>query len=75
MQQLDGKHPLVIVQAPGSTAAQLTPYRPALDITGMDVYPVSYPPGIHGGATNKTVTVVGDWARVIAQAAGRSHSG
>ena len=28
------------------------------------------PPGIHGGATNKTVTVVGDWARVIAQAAG-----
>jgi hypothetical protein len=67
---LDGKHPLVIIQAPGSTAAQLTPYRPALDVTGMDVYPVSYPPGIHGGAANKTVTVVGDWARVIAQAAG-----
>jgi len=70
LQALDGKHPLVLVQAPGSTAAQLTPYRPALDVTGMDVYPVSYPPGTHGGATNKTVTVVGDWARVTAQAAG-----
>jgi hypothetical protein len=70
MGQLDGKHPLVLIQAPGSTAAQLTPYRPAFDVTGMDIYPVSYPPGIHGGAKNKTVTVVGDWARVIGQAAG-----
>jgi hypothetical protein len=67
---LDPRHPLVLIQAPGSTAAQLTPYRPAFDLTGMDVYPVSYPPGIHGGATNKAVSVVGDWARVIGAAAG-----
>ena len=67
---LDPRHPLVVIQAPGSTAAQLTPYRPAFDLTGMDVYPVSYPPGIHGGATNKAVSVVGDWARVIGTAAG-----
>ena len=56
-----------MIQAPGSTAAQLTPYRPALDVTGMDIYPVSYPPGVHGGASNKGVSVVGDWARVIAK--------
>ena len=49
VKQLDPRHPLVVIQAPGSTAAQLTPYRPAFDLTGMDVYPVSYPPGIHGG--------------------------
>jgi hypothetical protein len=36
----------------------------------MDIYPVSYPPGIHGGAANKAVSVVGDWARVIGTAAG-----
>ena len=36
----------------------------------MDIYPVSYPPGVHGGATNKAVSVVGDWARVIGTAAG-----
>jgi hypothetical protein len=70
LDQLDARHPLVLIQAPGSTAAQLTPYRPAFDVTGMDIYPVSYPPGIHGGASNKGVTVVGDWADVIAKAAG-----
>ena len=43
LRTLDGTHPLVVIQAPGSTAAQLTPYRPAFDVTGMDVYPVSYP--------------------------------
>ena len=48
MKQLDPRHPIVVIQAPGSTAAQLTPYRPALDVTGMDIYPVSYPPGVHG---------------------------
>ena len=70
MKQLDPRHPLVVIQAPGSTAAQLTPYRPAFDLTGMDIYPVSYPPGVHGGAANKGVSVVGDWARVIGTAAG-----
>jgi hypothetical protein len=70
LRQLDARHPVVVIQAPGSTAAQLTPYRPALDVTGMDIYPVSYPPGVHGGSANKGVSVVGDWARVIASAAG-----
>jgi hypothetical protein len=70
VQQLDPRHPLVVIQAPGSTAGQLTPYRPAFDLTGMDIYPVSYPPGVHGGAANKGVSVVGDWARVIGTAAG-----
>jgi hypothetical protein len=70
LKQLDPGHPLALIQAPGSTVAQLTPYRPAFDVTGMDIYPVSYPPGIHGGSSNKGVTVVGDWADVITTAAG-----
>lgn len=70
LKQLDARHPVVIVQAPGSTVAQLAPYRPAFDLTGMDIYPVSYPPGIHGGAANRTVSVVGDWADVMRRAAG-----
>ena len=49
---LDPNHPLVITHAPGSPAIQLTPYRPACDITGADIYPVSYPPGIHSGTDN-----------------------
>ena len=35
---LDPNHPLVITHAPGSPATQLTPYRPACDVTGADIY-------------------------------------
>ncbi len=50
LRQIDASHPVVIIQAPLGTVAELTPYRPAFDITGADVYPVSYPPGIHAGS-------------------------
>ena len=70
MKQLDPNHPLVITQAPGSPLAHLTPYRPAFDVTGADIYPVSYPPGIHGGAANRDISVVGDLTRAMRAAAG-----
>ena len=67
---LDPAHPVVIIQAPRGTAAELRPYRPAYDVTGADVYPVSYPPGIHAGGANKDVSVVGDVTRRMAASAG-----
>lgn len=67
---LDGAHPVVITQAPIGTVAQLTPYRPAFDITGADVYPVSYPPGSHTKTGNRDVSVVGDITRKLRRAAG-----
>jgi hypothetical protein len=70
VKQLDPNHPLVIIQAPQGTVADLTPYRPAFDITGADVYPVSYPPGTHVGGSNTDISVVGDVTRKMAQAAG-----
>ena len=70
LQQLDPAHAVVIIQAPVGTLAQLTPYRPAFDITGADIYPVSYPPGVHGGTANKDLSVVGDITKKMAQAAG-----
>ena len=70
LRELDPNHPVVITQAPGSTVAQLTPYRPALDVTGADIYPVSYPPGIHGAAKNRDISVVGDLTRAMRRAAG-----
>ena len=70
VKQLDPKHPLVITQAPGSPLEHLTPYRPAFDVTGADIYPVSYPPGIHGGAANRDLSVVGDLTRTMRAAAG-----
>ncbi len=66
----DPNHPVVITQAPVGTAAQLVPYRLAFDITGADIYPVSYPPGKHAGGGKHDIGVVGDVTRKMVRAAG-----
>jgi hypothetical protein len=67
---LDPAHPLVIIQAPRGSTEGLVPYRPAFDIGGVDIYPVSYPPGIHSDQPNKDLSVVGDVTQWIRKAAG-----
>jgi hypothetical protein len=66
----DPNHPVVITQAPLGTEASLEPYRPAFDITGADIYPVSYPPGVHSDLPNKDISVVGDVTRKMVTAGG-----
>jgi hypothetical protein len=70
LHRIDPSHPVVITQAPIATVAQLRPYRPAFDITGADVYPISYPPGTHTRTKNKDISVVGDVTKKMVQAAG-----
>jgi hypothetical protein len=70
LKALDPAHPVVITQAPVGTLAQLKPYRPAFDITGADIYPVSYPPGKHAGRGNRDIGVVGTITRKMVRAAG-----
>lgn len=70
LKQLDANHPVVITQAPLGSAAELVRYRPAFDITGADIYPVSYPPGEHSDLPNKDISVVGDITKKMIQAAG-----
>jgi hypothetical protein len=70
LRETDPNHPVVITQAPVGTAAQLAPYRPAFDITGADIYPVSYPPGKHAGGRNRDIGVVGEITRKMVRAAG-----
>jgi hypothetical protein len=70
LKALDPGHPLVIIQAPTGTVAALTPYQPTFDITGADIYPVSYPPGIHGDGSNHDISVVGDTTKKMVAAAG-----
>jgi hypothetical protein len=69
IRELDPAHPIVIVQAPRGTVAQLRPYTAAADIVGVDVYPVSYPPGAHVGGLVTDIGVVGDVMRTHVQAA------
>src|SRR5919198_2541415 len=67
---LDPDHPVVIIQAPVGTVADLKPYRPAFDITGADIYPVAYPPGRQSDRTNRDISVVGDVTKTMVGAAG-----
>jgi len=60
----------VIIQAPRSTVAQLTPYRPTFDISGADIFPIAYPPGEHSDLGNRDISVVGDVSRKMVRAAG-----
>jgi len=82
---LDPDHPVVIIEAPRGpgptpdgadtplTAAAVQPYAAACDIHGVDIYPVSVPPGAHAGGppVNTDISVVGDMTTIIAQATGR----
>jgi hypothetical protein len=70
----DPNHPVVIIQAPQArngplTVARLKPYAAAGDIHGVDIYPISHPPGQHAGRPNKDISVVGDVTKIVAQAA------
>ena len=82
---LDPDHPLAIVEAPRDpapakdspdrplTAAALRPYAAACDIHGVDIYPVSIPPGRHAGGppVATDIGVVGDVTRIVAAATRR----
>jgi hypothetical protein len=70
LRALDPDHPVVIIQAPRGTVADLTPYLPAFEITGADIYPVAYPPGQQAGRANTDISVVGDVTKTMDQAAG-----
>src|SRR5262249_12600949 len=80
LRSLDPDHPLAIIEAPRNpaaapgardrvlTAAALRPYAAACDIHGVDIYPVSVPPGRHAGRSNTDISVVGDVTRIVAAA-------
>ena len=72
----DPNHPLAIIEAPRTRTGQLTasplrPYASACDIHGVDIYPVSVPPGVHAGRANTDLSVVGDVTKIVAQGTGR----
>lgn len=73
VKELDPNHPLVIIQAPRGTIESLKRYNPVSDITGLDIYPIGYPPGIHSQfvKTNSEISMVGDYTRWMMEVAER----
>lgn len=61
IRELDPHHPVFIVQAPRGTIDAMRAYDSAYDITGADIYPISYPPGGHSIEPNKHLSMVGDF--------------
>jgi hypothetical protein len=60
LKQVDPDHPVVVIQSPRSVG-NLATYAPALDVTGADIFPVSYPPGVHlAEQPNEDIGIVGD---------------
>ena len=64
----------MIIQAPQArngplTATLLKPYAAAGDIHGVDIYPISHPPGLHAGRPNTDISVVGDVTALVVQSA------
>ncbi len=85
LKTLDPDHPVAITEAPRApapapskpdkplTISAVKPYAAACDIHGVDIYPVSKPPGLHAGGppVNTDISVVGDMTRIIARATAR----
>jgi hypothetical protein len=69
IKQEDSNHPVEQTHAPRGTVEDLRPYNVAADILGLDIYPVSVPPGIHSLLPNKEISMVGDWTQFLAQVA------
>jgi hypothetical protein len=66
--KLDPDHPVIIIQAPTKASLPLEPYAAAGDIFGVDIYPVTYPPGKHSDFGNPDLSVVADCAKWIGDA-------
>ena len=70
----DPNHPIWLVQAPRGTVESLKRYVNGWDVGGIDIYPISYPPGKHSEEANKTISMVGDFTRMVrASAMGKPY--
>jgi hypothetical protein len=67
----DPNHPIWLVQAPRGTVQSMKRYNAGWDVGGIDVYPISYPPGVHTILANKEMSMVGDFTRMMREVAGK----
>src|SRR5690348_9471551 len=65
VRQFDQDHLIWMIHAPRGTVDELREYNAAGDIVDTDVYPISYPPGVHSLGANKDISMVGDYAKKL----------
>lgn len=69
IREIDPNHPIAVTHAPRGTVQSLRRYNVTADITGADIYPISYPPGLHSLGTNKEISMIGDYTRTMKEVA------
>ncbi len=69
IRQLDPDHPICTTHAPRGAVEELRPYNASADMLALDIYPIGYPPGAHSLLANKEISMVGDYARFLAEVA------
>lgn len=70
LHESDPDHPVWMNHAPRNTPEELREYCKGCDVTGVDIYPVTMPMGLHSHLPNKELSVVGDYTTWITDAAG-----
>jgi hypothetical protein len=87
IKELDPDHPVWICYAPRGSVQSMQAYARCGDAIGGDIYPISYPPGLHVPATNpgvpdalrgnRDISLVGDFTRMLMEVArpGEATSG
>lgn len=70
IKEADPDHPIWMAHAPRNTVYLLHQYCKACDATGLDIYPISIPKGLHsnGHMSNREISVVGDYTEFITRA-------
>jgi hypothetical protein len=69
IKEMDPDHPVWVNHAPRGTVEELQAYNETCDATGLDIYPIGYPPGEHSLGANKHISMVGDHTQHIMRAA------
>src|SRR5678815_1241048 len=58
IKELDPDHPVWVNHAPRGEVEELAAYNVTCDATGLDIYPIGYPPGEHSLGANKEMSMV-----------------
>ena len=69
IREMDPNHLIAVTHAPRGTVESMRQYNVTADITGADIYPIGYPPGLHSLEGNKEISMVGDYTRRMMQVA------
>jgi hypothetical protein len=71
IKSIDPDHPIFVLHAPRNEISDLRPYNPTCDVTGADIFPIGYPPGMDSRLPNHEISCVADYTARMMEVADR----